>query len=175
MQINIIVNEHDTQENIRAAGEALIALSAKMPTVAPLHAVGTITAVNEPSTQPDPAPAQAPEVAEQPAAQAEAAPRRTRRSRASAEEAAAAPEPTPTPEPEPEPEVNTETVKASGKTYTHDDAQSIAMNKAQEVDPDKIRAIIAEYGVNQLGKVPVEKLGEFIAKVEALTADPSGF
>lgn len=58
---------------------------------------------------------------------------------------------------------------ADSKSVTHEDAR-VAVKVARErgVGPSQVKAIITGMGFEQLNDVPVERLHEFIAKVEAL-------
>lgn len=58
---------------------------------------------------------------------------------------------------------------ADSKPVTHEDAR-VAVKVARErgVGPSQVKAIITGMGFEQLNDVPVERLHEFIAKVEAL-------
>ncbi len=64
---------------------------------------------------------------------------------------------------------NPQPEKANDKPVTHEDAR-VAVNKARGrgIKADQVKAVITGMGFTSLNDLPVDKLPEFIAKVEAL-------
>lgn len=68
-----------------------------------------------------------------------------------------------------EPKTTIEPVETGGDPLTHEDARA-AIKKARDrgINASQVKAIITGMGYDVLDAVPVEKLPEFISKVEAL-------